>query len=81
MTKTMTDARLIALIEAWGADVKAFPEAERDAAAALLAEAPQRFATHLTAAREMDALLCTMPESLPSAALTAALTYTQEAAQ
>lgn len=73
MTKTMTDARLIALIEAWGADVKAFPEAERDAAAALLAEAPQRFATHLTAAREMDALLCTVPESLPSAALTAAL--------
>tara|TARA_R110000764_G_scaffold20424_4_gene52607 strand:+ start:26554 stop:26997 length:444 start_codon:yes stop_codon:yes gene_type:complete len=73
MTKMMTDARLIALIEAWGADVHAFPETERDAAAALLSAEPQRFAPHLTAAREMDILLGAMPEAAPSAALTAAL--------
>ena len=73
MTNTMTDARLIALIEAWGADVNAFPEAERDAAAALLSEAPQRFAAHLMAAREMDVLLATVPEAVPSAALATAL--------
>ena len=73
MTNMMTDARLIALIEAWGADVSAFPEAEREAAAALLSEAPQRFAAHLMVAREMDVLLAIAPEAVPSAALRAAL--------
>jgi hypothetical protein len=73
MTKMMTDARLIELIEAWGADVNAFPETERDAATVLLADAPQRFTTHLMAAREMDVLLGAVPEVTPSATLTAAL--------
>ena len=73
MTNTMTDARLIALIEAWGADANAFPEAERAAAKALLAEAPDRFAAELQAARHVDALLGGMQDVTPSAALTAVL--------
>ena len=73
MTNTMTDARLIALIEAWGADANAFPEAERAAAMALLAEAPDRFSAELQAARDVDALLGGLPDVTPSAALTAAL--------
>lgn len=73
MTNPMTDARLIALIEAWGADANAFPETERAAAKALLAESPERFAAELQAARDIDALLGGMPDVSPSAALTAAL--------
>ncbi|MBU2604362.1 MAG: hypothetical protein KKC43_00515 [Alphaproteobacteria bacterium] len=73
MTNTMTDARLIALIEAWGADANAFPETERAAAKALLAEAADRFADTLQAARDMDILLGGMPAVTPSPALTAAL--------
>ena len=73
MTNTMTDARLIALIEAWGADANAFPETERAAAKALLADAPDRFSSELQAARDVDSLLGGMPAVVPSAALTAAL--------
>ena len=73
MTQTMTDARLIELIEAWGADAAAYPESERDAARALLAKAPERFAAELKAARDMDTLLGGMPDVMPSATLTAAL--------
>ncbi|MFT5776163.1 hypothetical protein [Hyphomonas sp.] len=73
MTNTMTDARLIALIEAWGADANAFPETERAAAKSLLAEAPDRFADELQAARDMDMLLGGLPAVTPSPALTAAL--------
>lgn len=73
MTQTMTDARLIELIEAWGADATAYPESERDAAKALLMKAPERFAAELKAARDMDALLGGMPDVMPSPALTAAL--------
>lgn len=73
MTHMMTDARLIALIEAWGADVNAFPEAERAGARALLADAPDRFADILQVARDMDMLLGAMPGVTPSEALTAAL--------
>lgn len=73
MRNPMTDARLIALIEAWGADANAFPETERAAAKALLAEAPDRFSAELQAARDVDALLGGMPDVTPSAALMAAL--------
>ena len=73
MTSDMTDSRLIALIEAWGADANAFPETERAAAKALLEEAPERFAAELQAAREMDSLLDGMPAVTPSPTLTAAL--------
>ncbi len=73
MTTDMTDARLIALIEAWGADANAFPETERAAAKALLAKSPERFAAELQTARDMDTLLGGLPTVTPSAALTAAL--------
>ena len=63
MTNTMTDARLIALIEAWGADANAFPEAERAAAKALLAEAPDRFAAELQAAALTAVLIDAAPKA------------------
>ena len=64
----MTEDRLIELIEAWGADPSAYPEADRAAARALLAAHPQRFAEALAEARALDAALARMPEILPSAA-------------
>ncbi|KCZ93792.1 hypothetical protein HJO_00410 [Hyphomonas johnsonii MHS-2] len=69
----MTDARLIDLIEAWGADTNAFPETEREAASRRLAESPETFAAALDNARSVDGLLSGLPEILPSAALTARL--------
>lgn len=69
----MTDDRLLELIEAWGADVNAFPEGERAAAKALLAAHPARFASALAEARLLDAAFSQMPEILPSPALTEAL--------
>jgi len=69
----MTEDRLIELIESWGADPSAFPEAERAAARALLAAHPARFAAAMAEARALDAALARMPDVLPSAALTEAL--------
>lgn len=69
----MTEDRLIELIEAWGADPSAFPEAERAAARAMLAAQPARFAAAIAEARALDAALERMPEILPSLALTEAL--------
>ncbi|WP_291201959.1 hypothetical protein [Hyphomonas sp.] len=69
----MTEDRLIELIEAWGADPSAYPEADRAAARALLAAHPQRFADALAEARVLDAALARMPEILPSTTLTDAL--------
>jgi hypothetical protein len=69
----MTEDRLIELIEAWGADPSAFPEAERAAARAMLAAQPARFAAVIAEARALDAALARLPEILPSAALTEAL--------
>lgn len=69
----MTEDRLIELIESWGADPSAFPEAERAAARALLATNPARFAAAIDEARALDAALARMPDILPSAALTEAL--------
>lgn len=65
----MTEERLLELIEAWGADPNAFPEAERAAARALLAAHPQRFAAALEAAHALDTALERLPEILPSKAL------------
>lgn len=73
MTAPMTHARLIALIEAFGADPQAFPEHERDAATALLAEAPERFAQARRAAGDLDDLLAGLQPETPSAALSAVL--------
>jgi hypothetical protein len=69
----MTEDRLFELIEAWGADPSAYPEAERAAARALLAAEPQRFAQALAEARALDAALARMPEIIPSASLTEVL--------
>lgn len=69
----MTEDRVIELIETWGADASAFPEAERAAAKALLRAQPERFAAALAQARALDRLLDQMPEILPSAALSEAL--------
>ena len=69
----MTEDRLIELIEAWGADPSAFPEAERAAARAMLAAQPARFAAVIAEARALDAALARLPEILHSAALTGRL--------
>ena len=68
----MTEDRLIELIESWGADPSAFPQAERGAARALLAAHPERFATAIAEARALDAALAQMPDVFPPPALTAA---------
>jgi hypothetical protein len=65
----MTEDRLLELIEAWGADPAAYPEADRAAARALLAQQPERFAAALAAARDLDAALTRVPAVLPSKAL------------
>ena len=59
----ITTERVFELIETYGAEPGAWPEDERDAAAALLASEPETFAAALKAARALDALL--MSESLP----------------
>jgi hypothetical protein len=69
----VTDDRLIELIESWGADPSAFPQAERGAARALLAAHPERFAPAIAEARALDAALARMPDVFPPPALTAAL--------
>lgn len=69
----MTEDRLIELIESWGADPSAFPEAERAQARALLAANPERFAVAIAEARALDAALARMPGILPSPALTEAI--------
>ncbi|MEM5517863.1 hypothetical protein WNY37_12975 [Henriciella sp. AS95] len=51
----MTDERLLALIETYGAEPMAWPEDERDAATAHLAADPLRFETALQDARLIDA--------------------------
>ena len=58
----ISDARVLALIETYGANPDMFPDAERSAARARLTDHPERFAAALEAARQMDALLGGMPE-------------------
>lgn len=56
MTKTdMTDARVLQLLETYGAWPMAWPEEEREAAEAHLAAHPERFADALAEARLLDA--------------------------
>jgi len=61
----MTPARFAELIDAYGADAKRWPEAERAAALALLAHAPEARA-RLEEARRLDALIDAWPQ--PAAA-------------
>lgn len=69
----MTDDRLRELLAAFGSDPACFPDDEKDAAAALLAAHPERFAEFLGAERDLDALLRELPEVTPSPALVQAL--------
>ena len=71
--QTMTDDRLLALIEAYGADPDLFPERERDAARAHLAANPGRFAAALEAAHRMDELFGGLPDIVTPDPLRSAL--------
>ncbi|RIJ20408.1 hypothetical protein D1224_14890 [Henriciella barbarensis] len=71
MTKTgMTDARVLQLLQAYGAWPMAWPEHEREAAEAHLAAYPERFADALADARLLDSAFEAepMPEPDPSLA-------------
>ncbi|MBX3482474.1 hypothetical protein [Phenylobacterium sp.] len=59
----MTPDRFETLAEAWGGDVARWPDAEREAAAALMAEQPAWAAQALARAAELDAALdaCAAP--------------------
>ena len=69
MTPTLSDERILDLIEAYGADPAAFPEVEREAAARRMTEAPGLFAKTLAEARRLDQLLDLVPEADVSASL------------
>ncbi|MCK6449596.1 MAG: hypothetical protein L6R19_01855 [Alphaproteobacteria bacterium] len=61
----MTPVRFAELVDAYGADPRRWPEAEREAALAFLERAPEARTT-LEAARRLDALIDAWP--LPAAA-------------
>lgn len=73
MTHSMTDDRLIELIETWGAEPVCWPEAERAAGVALLQAHPERFAAALAEARALDLMLDALLEPQMPRALTEAL--------
>lgn len=73
MTQSMTDARLIELIETWGADPASWPEADRAAGKALLVAHPERFAETIAQARQLDLMLGALPEPEMPAALAQAI--------
>ena len=61
-TPIVSDERIIALIEAYGSDISAYPEAEKGAAARRMAEAPGVFAQALEDACRLDDVLNLVPE-------------------
>ena len=65
----MTNARVIQLIEAYGPEPGAWPDAERDAAEALLRAHPDIFAEALGEARALDVALSDLPEPVIPAGL------------
>ena len=69
----ISDARILELIGAYGADPAAFPEAERADAARRMAEMPAVFAAALEEARLLDDVLGRMPDVTVSPALREAL--------
>lgn len=73
MTHSMTDARLIELIETWGADPASWPEADKAEGKALLGAYPERFAEPIAQARQLDLMLGALPEPEMTAALTQAI--------
>lgn len=69
----MTPERLLELIAAFGAEPGAWPEDEREAATALLAQTPDLFAEALDDARSLDAMLMSAPVPDPSPELAEAI--------
>lgn len=69
----MNVQRVLDLIHAYGADMNAFPEDERDAARALVETTPALFAEALDAARLLDDALLQVPDVTPSDELMARL--------
>ncbi|MEZ5945939.1 MAG: hypothetical protein R3C13_08215 [Hyphomonas sp.] len=65
----ISDERIFEMIEAFGADVRAFPEVEQEAARRRMTEAPGVFASALEAARSLDSMLAGLPEPSISSAL------------
>lgn len=65
----ITKARVLELIAAYGADVNAFPEEERAAAAACIEAAPGEFDDVLAEARVLDAAFGELPGVSPGEAL------------
>lgn len=65
----MTSERFLALVAAWGADSRRWPEAERAAARAFAAADPAAVATALAEADAADALLHASRVAHPSMAL------------
>lgn len=71
-TEKMTPERLRAVIEAYGTSPARWPAAEREAAAALLAESAAARAL-VTEAAPLDALLDAVPAVTPTSAMRAAI--------
>lgn len=65
----MTETRVLELIEAYGPEPAAWPEAERGAAEAVLRAAPDAFADAIEGARLLDAALADLPEPQAPAGL------------
>lgn len=61
----MTDADILDLIDAYGADTAAYPEKRRQTAQKRIAEAPEVFASALAAARRIDTDLAALPIITP----------------
>ena len=69
----ISDDRILALIETYGADPHMFPEEERAAARARMKAHPEHFSGAIAAAREIDALLGEVPDVVTSESLRDAL--------
>jgi hypothetical protein len=69
MSNDMNPNRFAALAEAYGGDIRRWPDAERDAAWAFLKAQPESAAPALAAARRIDTALDSIASFQPSAAL------------
>ena len=69
--KDMTEARVFELIEAYGPEPAAWPEAERDAASDLLQSNADMFAEAIAGARALGMALSSLAEPQPAADLAA----------
>lgn len=69
----ITEGRVREIIEAYGGDARRWPEAERAAVEAYLAQNAEDVADALAEAQALDAMLAAYPEPAPSAALRAAI--------